>query len=1725
MRKFKSFFHNLLFSILVFMIGVTAGAPNAHAQIDNKQLEKVLNGLITPKLVNESNKPSLSDRSQVSETVDPASGTLTLSETDLALPGKDGLDLVLGRLYNSSQAEIGSKRVTVTTGSSYQVGSGAAYYLTLMYWDKKSNTWGTYFPGQYNDQVSAYNAAQHYINNQPDTNRNYIDYNIEYKSVQYVQDYYTTTTKIFPDENSYARSRYDLGSGWSMAFPSLEIDSGYIHYHDGAGAAYVVKFNSSNKGQLEDYPRNDVELLRDSTYSNGQMTSAYVLVDQSKNKTYFGNDGRLLGIKDRYGNEIKFTHVNRLMNGKTYPVISKIVDSIGRNVDFAYETNLSNPNFDAQNMTEKITITVSHPSTSEKKKIVYAKKREQVSIFENGTLSGKRYEPYLFSVTDLKGYSTFYEYYLASEKFDAQGKGLTNSAGTAVYLLQYAMYPHSSSFYEYKVITRNWGGQGAYQAFQITKRFDALNKYKYDTANPSIYAEGPNHQMEYTYFGDISGYPSYYAEESIPEGYRFGSESTNLDGLKTKYTFDGKKRMLSTEQTATNGEKVTETIQSYDTTYKYKPTKVESKVTSGSRENKIYQTFAYYPWGDLKSQTNPLTAAQLANPEQVKQHTTTYEYEPNFKLLSKQQYYQSASVPLTEQYTYDAQGRLKTSQNANGEIITRNFTQASDGRTEEVLVQLENGKTAKTVSHYSQAGSYQLLPTEVKSYYTDNWGKLTETSVKRTYDVLLGTMSSETNADNKTTQYQYDVYGRLLKTIYPVINNQNGERYQREDVNQYFDQIVENSADYFDNVNKYLITSRIDSYTKTTRVSDGGANYDNIKHEFYDGFGNAVLLGQLNNVKNEELILQQYHYDLDGRPTYVVDTGGNVSTASYDAWGRNVESVDPYGNIYRNEEDIIDRKNTSYMVAAKDVSAFRTSAQDSLKRKMVESFSDQWGRQTMLRAYPNWPNRSGGTIQEEFTYDGLGNVLTYTNPNRDVTKYQYDKLNRLVAVTDALNQTTSYGYDKLGNMLTTTQSEDAKSWTTSKGYDESGFLTSSTDTGGNQEKLTRNQLGQVAVKTDPNNNISNYIYDELGRGIFKVSVTGSTVLKNVYQFKGFGPSRKEEMRNGSNYMTVYNDYNVFGSQTYKATLYDGTVTVVRHEYNDQNQIKNVADAFDYFTNYSYDKTRISKVQTNGSHVVTTEDNANAQYSYNPDGKPERITYPRLSDGSYLTSDYNYDGIGRLVKLTNKKGTVIVSEFFYAYDNNSNITSIKDSVGTTNYQYDKLNRLIQVKRPSGETIVYTYDARGNRKTLKGNSGMVDSKEQTYTFNLWDQVSKVVKENTTTEFEYEMQGLRLAKTKTTVQPTNSDQNNSSQNPASSVEKVRYAYNNAGKVISEADANNKAIANYTWGPDRLLAKRDVSTNKKYFYLYNGHGDVVQLMDESGQIVNHYQYDEWGNIVEQEEAVRNDFKYAGEIFDDETGLYYLRARYYDPAIGRFVSKDTYEGQISNPLSQNLYTYVINNPLRYIDPSGNYCVSKNGKNSHSGGCSSSDSTYVPDSIYNANKNKSINTLVKLYNQQKSKAVNDSSKIQWITMDKSTAIPVPNVNSNTLVKALIQGLGLTAILGIEATSSQTYTPPKHQTLIYRNGRGGNINLTPRISDVTGLSYFTKPAEKKVTVTTIEAVNATKVLKAKIDNPVTGHVSVMAVDPYEHKLWMESRLDAAENPYYLTTILQSISAKL
>jgi len=149
------------------------------------------------------------------------------------------------------------------------------------------------------------------------------------------------------------------------------------------------------------------------------------------------------------------------------------------------------------------------------------------------------------------------------------------------------------------------------------------------------------------------------------------------------------------------------------------------------------------------------------------------------------------------------------------------------------------------------------------------------------------------------------------------------------------------------------------------------------------------------------------------------------------------------------------------------------------------------------------------------------------------------------------------------------------------------------------------------------------------------------------------------------------------------------------------------------------------------------------------------------------------------------------------------------------------------------------------------------------------------------------------------------------------VKYVYDLSGYLVAEAKNSSTITANYVWGPDRVLAKKETGGGE-YYYLYNGHGDVVQIVDRNGNVVNNYKYDEWGNILESNETISNPFKYAGEVYDEETGLYYLRARYYDPALGRFTNEDTVEGQVNNPLSMNLYTYCYNNPLLYTDPTGN---------------------------------------------------------------------------------------------------------------------------------------------------------------------------------------------------------------
>ncbi|MDN5294448.1 MAG: hypothetical protein PWQ31_1753, partial [Eubacteriales bacterium] len=176
---------------------------------------------------------------------------------------------------------------------------------------------------------------------------------------------------------------------------------------------------------------------------------------------------------------------------------------------------------------------------------------------------------------------------------------------------------------------------------------------------------------------------------------------------------------------------------------------------------------------------------------------------------------------------------------------------------------------------------------------------------------------------------------------------------------------------------------------------------------------------------------------------------------------------------------------------------------------------------------------------------------------------------------------------------------------------------------------------------------------------------------------------------------------------------------------------------------------------------------------------------------------------------------------------------------------------------------------------------------YEYNPENQLVRVVKPNgDAIEFAYDGSGRRISKTVN-----------------GSV--VKYEYD-GDLLAAETDANNNLLAAYTY--DDKGAPVSVTKNgQTYYFHYNAHGDVVALTDASGNITATYEYDEWGNVTSRTGNIDTPFGYAGQygcVYDKETGLYFLKSRYYDPATGRFTSRDRFKGFENRQVSQNSSTY-----------------------------------------------------------------------------------------------------------------------------------------------------------------------------------------------------------------------------
>ena len=359
-----------------------------------------------------------------------------------------------------------------------------------------------------------------------------------------------------------------------------------------------------------------------------------------------------------------------------------------------------------------------------------------------------------------------------------------------------------------------------------------------------------------------------------------------------------------------------------------------------------------------------------------------------------------------------------------------------------------------------------------------------------------------------------------------------------------------------------------------------------------------------------------------------------------------------------------------------------------------------------------------------------------------------------------------------------------------------------------------------------------------------------------------------------------------------------------------------------------------------NRLVSVEDShgARAEYRYNSLGRRTYESF-RISGDVNRVIRYEYDALGNLTekqegieerfqKPGGKKRTVWAVTR-YEYDLNGNCVRKSGEKYQNEYTYDRMNRLVGAVQ-DGEEEKYTYDLVGNRLKKESVQGT-----ESYHYNAKNQLTHIHNGENTLRYLYDKQGNLLEEQGETRRKQYSyDTANCQVSIASSKEDgtigkllqfnrydgegLRYETEEDGKIIrflfdrGELAQENREgeETRYVRGRSPIVLNRG-GKDRNYF-IQDEMGSTLFLLDQDHEIRKSYRYDAFGNILEETGDIANRLMYTGQMYDGAAVQNYLRARFYNPAIGRFMQEDTYRGD-----GLNLYAYCANNPVIYYDPSG----------------------------------------------------------------------------------------------------------------------------------------------------------------------------------------------------------------
>lgn len=925
---------------------------------------------------------------------------------------------------------------------------------------------------------------------------------------------------------------------------------------------------------------------------------------------------------------------------------------------------------------------------------------------------------------------------------------------------------------------------------------------------------------------------------------------------------------------------------------------------------------------------------------------TSYEYDDLYRIIAV-----TAADGGKQEYAYDAVNNLINYKDALGNITAYSYDSmdravqitkptggiyqyAYDAHDNQTSVTDPLGNiTTYAYDLHSSMTSKTLANGAAYTYAYDAIGRITGQTAPEglsksyTYDAA-GNLASETDQSNRTTTYAYDQMHRLTSSTnpknattsfgYDVKGNLTSVVTPKGYTTQYEYDVLDRITKSLDPTGK-VSEMQYDAAGNLERVVENGGRVYSYTH---DNVGNLLTV---TNPLNQT---QSFTYDSMNRKTSETDLGGNTQSYTYDLNGQMLTFTNKLGGVSSFEYD-----GNGNILSATDAENRKVSYVYDLADRLISV-------------------TEADTVVAEYAYDSVGNLTSYKDGNGKITTYTYNQLGDMTSMTDPLgnvkefsynanamldtvtnpdDSTVHYDYDVLDQMISKSYDEDEDAqalW----GYDADGNRISMDDVAGTTN-YEYDSVGKITAVNLANGKKITYTYDEYGN-LAKLTYPDNTTVDYTYNELNQLTKIKDRQNKVTSYERDVNGYVV------KVTRPNNTYTTIEHDAMG-NVVKVVNMGKNpYYGNmielskfeYTYDQSGFikSEIATNGKTVVTN--------LYNYDSRAQLISNATLTtyNGEVVENTettYTYDNAGNRLTSVKKSGENLLCNITYVYNDNSQITDITGSCDENESQdkhvvlsYDVNGNLIKTQCNDTEKVMdYTYDNENRLKAVKENGTLLMAalydgngdrifrvdyrKNPKYISNLGGTAENVYYNYSSGGISYDHDMIKDEM----LIPNGVTQNSSINYELTGyINDINSQYT---QVLMEYGANQGITNVYEYGDQR---NSGTFNGKKGYYLYDGRGSVSSVSGQTGGNMVSYIYDAYGNTtVNSGSPLNNPYQYNAEYTDSSTGNQYLRARYYDPASGRFLTKDTYLGTVDSPLSRNLYTYVRNNPLNLIDPSG----------------------------------------------------------------------------------------------------------------------------------------------------------------------------------------------------------------